>query len=136
MLKGSCLCGAVRYEITAPIRYASNCHCGQCRKTHGAAFASYGRVPIEHFRITAGAEAIGTFRSSSAGTRTFCSRCGSNLEWRGSSHPERISIALGTLDDDPGLRPSRHIFVASKAPWYEIADGLPQFAAHDTGGNG
>ena len=136
MLKGSCLCGTVRYEITAPIAYASHCHCGQCRKAHGAAFASYGRVPLEHFRITAGASAVRVFRSSAAAMRSFCSTCGSNLEWRGTADPERTSIALGTLDDDPGTRPGLHIFVGSKAPWFEIHDDLPQFDADATGGNG
>ena len=129
MIRGSCLCGAVRYEIDGPFASASHCHCGQCRKGHGAAFASYGLVSSAAFRIVAGAECIASYRSSATATRTFCRRCGSNLEWRGSATPERTAVALGTLDGDPGIRPGSHIFVASKAPWFEISDALPRFAA-------
>ena len=134
MIRGSCLCGRVRYEIEGRFSYASHCHCGQCRKGHGAAFASYGVLPSASLRYTAGSEVIRTYRATADATRTFCGECGANLEWRGSGTPERTGIALGTLDEDPGIRPAQHIFVGSKAPWYEIADDLPQFIA-DAAGN-
>jgi hypothetical protein len=127
MIRGSCLCGTVRYEISGPFSYASNCHCGQCRKAHGAAFASYGVLPSASLTYLSGREAIQSFASSPTATRTFCRHCGSNLEWRGNGTPERTGIALGTLDDDPGIRPQRHIHVASGAPWFAITDDLPQF---------
>ena len=130
MLRGSCLCRTVRYEIDGPIGSASHCHCSQCRKAHGAAFASYGRVRHADFRLTAGAEAIARYQASAHATRTFCRHCGSNLQWCPTATAGHFSIALGTLDDDPGIRPDRHIFVGSKAPWYTIEDQLAQFATY------
>ena len=129
MIRGSCLCGTVRYQINGSLTYASHCHCGQCRKSHGAAFASYGVLPSAALAYLSGQEAIASFQASATATRTFCRHCGSNLEWRGSGTPERTAIALGTLDDDPAIRPERHIHVASRAPWFTITDTLPQFAA-------
>ncbi len=130
MLNGSCLCRAVRYQIDGVVDHLSHCHCSQCRKAHGAAFASYGHVRYVDFRLTAGAEAIASYRASAHATRTFCRVCGSNLQWCPSASTEYFALALGTLDDDPGARPERHIFVGSKAPWYSIADPLPQFATY------
>ena len=115
MIKGSCLCGTVRYEIEGPFQYASHCHCSQCRKGHGAAFATYGVVASAAVRYTAGSEAITSYQASPTATRTFCRHCGSNLEWRGTATPERVGIALGTLDGDPLVRPRCHIFVGSRA---------------------
>jgi len=133
MIRGSCLCGTVRYEIDGPFSYASHCHCSQCRKGHGAAFATYGVLPRASLRYTAGRDSIASYQASPAATRTFCRHCGSNLEWRGSATPERTGLALGTLDDDPRIRPARHIYVGSRAPWYAPADGLPQFTADAAG---
>ena len=129
MLNGSCLCGTVRYRIDGPIYSASHCHSGQCRKAHGAAFASYAHVRYADFHLTAGADAVAEYRSSAHATRTFCRHCGSNLQWcpKGGDH---FALALGTLDDDPAIRPERHIFVGSKAPWYVIEDRLPQYAEY------
>ena len=135
MIRGSCLCGRVRYQIEGEFSYASHCHCGQCRKGHGAAFASYGVLPSVALKFTAGSDEIRSYQASATATRTFCGHCGSNLEWRGTATPERVGIALGTLDDDPKLRPRCHIFVGSRAPWFEITDDLPQFTAdadHDS----
>ena len=130
MLNGSCLCGTVRYRIDGVVDHASHCHCSQCRKAHGAAFASYGHVRYADFRVTTGAEAIASYQASPHAIRTFCRRCGSNLQWRPTGNAEYFALALGTLDDDPAVRPERHIFVGSKAPWYTIEDDLPQFAEY------
>jgi hypothetical protein len=97
-----------------------------CRKAHGAAFATYAGVARADFVLLAGAEALRSYRSSPKVTRTFCGTCGATLQWITDDRPDAVDIAMGTLDDDPGIRPALHIFVASKAPWYEIADGLPQ----------
>ncbi len=127
MLNGSCLCGTVRYRIDGPIDSISHCHCGQCRKAHGAAFATYGHVRPADFHVLAGADSIGRYQSSAHATRTFCRACGSNLQWIPAGASDHFALALGTLDDDPGTRPERHIFVGSKAPWSVIGDDLPQF---------
>jgi hypothetical protein len=130
MIRGSCLCGAVRYEIRGPLGRMSHCHCSMCRKAHGAAFGTYSSVARGDFVLLGGAESVRSYRSSPKVTRTFCGTCGATLQWITDDRPDRVDVAIGTLDDDPGIRPALHIFVASKAPWYEIADGLPQHDAN------
>ena len=130
MIRASCLCGDVRFEIDGPLAGASHCHCSMCRKAHGAAFGTYAAVNLADFRIVAGADRITRYGSSAGFVRTFCARCGSTLQWLRESKPEIVDVALGILDDDPGVRPERHIFVASKAPWHPITDRLPQHATY------
>ena len=130
MIRGSCLCGSVRYEIRGPLGRVTHCHCSMCRKVHGAAFGTYARVNDAEFAWTQGEGDIATYRSSQDVQRTFCRRCGSTLQFIRESRPEGFALAMGTLDDDPGVRPSRHIFVDSKAPWFEIHDELPQHRAY------
>jgi hypothetical protein len=130
MVRGSCLCGGVRFEISGPLGRTTHCHCSMCRKAHGAAFASYARVRASDFRWTAGEVLVTGYRSSPHVVRTFCSRCGSNLQWLDDRTPDRRDTALGVLDDDPGVKPSLHIFAADKASWFEITDGLPQQAGN------
>ena len=127
-LRGSCLCGAVRFEIRGPRGAMSHCHCAMCRKAHGAAFGTYSRVQRSDFVLLSGETGIRAYRSSPTVTRTFCGTCGSTLQWITDDRPDALDIAIGTLDDDPGVRPSLHIFTASKAPWFEITDALPQRA--------
>lgn len=124
--KGSCLGGRIRYEIAGPPEYIGNCHCANCRKSHGAAFASFARVLKSCFRFVSGEESVSRYRSSERVTRHFCGICGANLFSEVTSQPESMHLRVGTLDDDPGVRPSFHVFVGSKAPWFEITDGLPQ----------
>jgi hypothetical protein len=131
MITGSCLCGAIRFEIDAPITAISHCHCGMCRKMHGAAFATFGSVEREHLHWLSGTEHRQTYGSSARLEREFCSRCGSSLLCRSDDEPGVDYIALGTLDGDPGVRPEYHIWVDSKAPWYEITDELPRYAESD-----
>lgn len=128
MLRGSCLCCAVRYEIHGPISHVTHCHCSMCRKAHGAAFATYGRVERKDFLVTSGAEDISSYQSSPGVNRTFCRRCGSTLQFISEKRPGTLSVALGTLDDDPNVETSTHIFVGSKAPWFQITDDMPQHA--------
>ena len=126
MLRGSCLCGGVRYEIRGALGRASHCHCSMCRKAHGAAFGTYARVSRKEFTWLSGKADVQAYRSSQKVSRTFCRNCGSTLQFIHDDRPETFALALGTLDDDPGVRPSHHIFVGGKAPWFEISDGLPQ----------
>ncbi|HMJ12094.1 MAG TPA: GFA family protein [Polyangiaceae bacterium] len=129
MLSGGCLCGAVRYRITTNIKYITHCHCSMCRKQHGAAFASYALIGSKHVQIEDAEAQLCTYASSPSASRRFCGRCGSSLFWQQDSTPQLIDVALGTLDDDPVHRADAHIFVASKAPWFEITDDLPQYEA-------
>jgi hypothetical protein len=97
-----------------------------CRKAHGAAFGSYANVKDADFALLSGGAEIGGYQSTPEVTRTFCRRCGSTLQFISTKRPGTFSLAVGTLDDDPRLRPAFHIFVGSKAPWFDITDGLPQ----------
>jgi hypothetical protein len=126
-LLGSCLCGSVRYEITASLGDAEHCHCSMCRKAHGAAFSTNSVIPTEALTVTSGAALVSEYESSPNRRKCFCSNCGSQLFIRRLDKPEFTVVTLGTIDGDPRARPQRHVFVASKAPWYEIADALPQF---------
>jgi hypothetical protein len=127
MLHGSCLCGGVRYEIAGPLTFALNCHCSMCRKAHGAAFRSRARVRADDFKWVAGEELVTYYESSPGTHRGFCRVCGSPLLSRFDADPRRYGLPLGALDDDPGVKPGFHVFVANKAPWFDIADDLPQF---------
>ena len=126
MVKGSCLCGGAQFEIDGEIKLMANCHCSMCRKQHGAAFVTFVGVDTSDFRWVKGEDLLVRFQSSPAHTRGFCRVCGSSLP---DPDPAAATFFLpaGTLDDDPGPRPAAHIFVASKAPWFEISDELPQF---------
>lgn len=126
MLSGSCLCGGVRYEISGPLSSALYCHCAQCRKASGSSFATNASVARRDFAFIAGEELLGEFESSPGQVRCFCRRCGSPLVKRNAAKPEELRVRMGTLDGDPGIRIAAHIFAASKAPWTELSDGLPQ----------
>ncbi len=128
VVTGGCLCGAVRYEVSGPFLRAGHCHCERCRKHSGAACGTQGRVRREDFRLLAGEGAIRVYRpAEGAAVKAFCSICGSSLF--GGTWPDGpdVSIRLGSVDGDPGIRPQVHTFVASKAPWHEITDDLPQY---------
>jgi hypothetical protein len=128
--RGSCLCGAIRYEIDGPFGEMHHCHCSMCRKGHGAAFSTFARVSRASLRFLSGAEQLRRFRSSPPVQRSFCGGCGSSLLFEVDALPEVVWVAAGTLDDDPVMRPQAHIFVDSKAPWDCIVDGLPQFPGY------
>jgi hypothetical protein len=127
LLFGSCLCGSVRYEITAPLAVVEHCHCTMCRKSHGAAFSTNSVVATAAFTVTSGAALITEYESSPNRRKCFCSKCGSPLFIRRRDNPDVTVVILGTIEGDPHARPERHVFVASKAPWDNISDSLPQF---------
>ena len=131
-IRGSCLCGEVAWEISEPPESITHCHCSRCRKSHGAAFGTYMRSRAETFRFAHGRERVVRWESSPGCYRPFCGRCGSVVPdgepWHGS-----VGVPAGPLDDDPVSRPGAHIFAASKAPWYEIRDGLRRFDAYPAG---
>jgi hypothetical protein len=126
MHRGSCLCGAIAYEIEGPIESIVYCHCSMCRKWHGTAFRTRAAVRRDRFRFLRGEELLTRYRSSADTVKTFCRICGSPMVNSWDPEPENYGLALGTLETVPEGRPARHIFVGSKAPWFEITDGLPQ----------
>jgi hypothetical protein len=124
---GSCLCGGVRFEVELPFTDATYCHCSRCRKHSGAAASAQARVPRERFRLLAGEELIRVYDPGGA-LKAFCVNCGSSLFGGQWPEGERISVRLGALDGDPQVRPSRHSYVDSRAPWDELPDdGLPRY---------
>jgi len=126
-ITGGCLCGAVRYEITEQPAWAHNCHCSRCRKARGAAFASNLFVSRDSLRFSAGEDQIRRYKPPAAErfTNAFCRNCGSSLPWLNESRGLMV-VPMGSLDGDPGIAPRAHIFVGSKAPWFEITDALPR----------
>ncbi len=124
-ITGRCLCGAVRYAVNGPLIGADHCHCSKCRRAHGAAFATYADFKRGDFAWAAGQALVKVYEAPSGAGWCFCRKCGSTLA--GSENGEVTSITLGTVEGDPGIRPTCHIFVGSKAPWYEPDDGLPQY---------
>ena len=128
-VRGSCLCEGVRFEVTALFLRANYCHCTRCRKHSGTGALVQGRVPAEAFRLLQGEDLIEVYRPQGGMVKAFCRVCGSSLF--GGTWPEgpEVSIRLGSLDDDPGIRPQFHTFVDSVAPWETIPeDGLPRFS--------
>lgn len=126
MSSGRCLCGDVRWQVDAAYTTMTHCHCAMCRKTHGTAFATYCSAPLDALNWLAGASGIVRYRSSPAGERAFCGHCGSVVP---TEAPEegRVHVPAGCIDGDPGIRPTAHIFTASRAPWYAISDALPRY---------
>lgn len=121
------MCGSVRYEIEGPVGVAEHCHCSMCRKAHGAAFSTNTVVESTNFKVVSGSDSISEYASSPNRFRCFCSKCGSRLFIRRLNRPDLVVVAMGSMDDDPGQRPQRHVFAASKAPWYDIGADLPAY---------
>lgn len=123
MLKGSCNCGAVRYEIAGKVQGASVCHCSQCRKQSGHVWSS-AYVPDTALTITQD-RGLKWYASSDVAKRGFCGSCGAFLFWKMEAE-DTTSFSLGSLDGPTGLTLGKHIFVADKGDYYVIADDLPQ----------
>jgi hypothetical protein len=130
MIRGSCLCGDVEFEVEQVVGPFELCHCNRCRKTSGSAFMAAVGVRAAGFRFVRGSELIRTYeapvlREPPAYRTAFCPRCGSPVP-----DPEISSdwfeVPAGALDADPGRRPERHIFTHLKSPWFTITDGLPE----------
>jgi hypothetical protein len=131
VIKGSCLCGGVRFEVRRFVGPFELCHCSRCKKASGSAFVAGVGVMTEDFTLLDGADLIATYdapilRSPPAYRNSFCRRCGSPVP-NPPPGAKWFEIAAGLLEDDPGLKPDKHIFVEHKAPWFEIADNLPRY---------
>lgn len=126
MLTGSCLCGAVTYQVEQLDMPIGHCHCLTCQKAHSAAFASTAGVMREHFRWTRGEDRLSRYESSPGKLRWFCSGCGSQLiaERPAQAH---VIVRVATLDQDPGVRPAQHIWVSHDRPWLS-QDDLPAYS--------
>ena len=124
-LAGRCGCGAVRYTVEDAFVYAMNCHCSNCRAATGSAFKAFAGIEREKLELTEGEDQLLVFGEENLND-TRCRVCGSLL-FSVVRDGAYVHVALGSLVDAPALRPTKHIFVGSKAPWFEITDDLPQF---------
>ena len=133
MYKGSCLCGKVRFEISSEIQNIIYCHCSQCRKAQGSAFATNGNVEAGGFKFISGEDELTAYESSPGQTKYFCRNCGSPIMSKNDSSPNTVRVRLGVIESDITERPVAHIFATSKANWEEIAGDLPQYEAYEPG---
>lgn len=127
-IKGSCLCGGVAFEMTGTPTRVNHCHCSRCRKARGTANATNLLLPLSGVRFVRGEELLTTYKVPDAKhfTHVFCRVCGASMPRLDESRQIAV-IPMGAFDDDPGVRPERHIFTDSRAPWDEVVDGLPAF---------
>jgi hypothetical protein len=128
-LTGACVCGAVRFAVSAPLLAARYCHCTRCQRRTGTAFSVSGLTAPGSFAITAGEDSVRCYDPGDGWLKCFCSNCGGHVYTRNPENADEISVRFGALDQDPGIRPTVHQFVAYAAPWEPIPDdGLPRVA--------
>jgi len=127
-LRGKCYCGAVCYVVADEFLYAMNCHCSNCRRTTGSAFKPFAGIERAKLVVIEGQDKLQIFGKPDI-NNTHCRLCGSLL-FSVVRDGAFVHVAMGTLVDDPTIRPTKHIFVGSKAPWFTITDDLPQFEGH------
>jgi hypothetical protein len=125
VLNGGCECGAVRYRVADAFEYSLNCHCSRCRAGTGSAFKAFGGIPRERLEVVEGVDRLLVWGDDD-GNHTRCGVCGSLL-YSVVRDGGWVHVAFGSLADEPAIRPQAHIHVASKAPWFEITDDLPQY---------
>jgi hypothetical protein len=123
---GACLCAAVRFEVELPTLFCAHCHCGMCRRAHGAGYVTWLVVARRQFRIVAGAGELARYESSLHGVRSFCRICGSSLFFATTQRPDQIDVALANMDEPIDRAPEFHIFIDDKADWVQVGDDLPR----------
>jgi len=127
-LTGSCLCGAVRFEVDEPFEGVSACHCESCKKISGGVGTASGRVRTEAIRIVAGRDLLTTYQPAEGSAKTFCSVCGTNFFGGGWPESEHTSVRLSALEEPFEGKIGSHIFVRSVAPWEVLPeDGAERF---------
>jgi hypothetical protein len=127
-LRGGCLCGGVRFEVTEALVSSSYCHCTRCQRRTGTGASPQARVAPGSLVITQGDELVRAYEPDDGWAKLFCSNCGSSLFSRNPDDPSLMSVRLGAFDGDPGIRPQWRQYVAYAAPWEPIPeDGLERF---------
>jgi hypothetical protein len=123
------MCGGVRYEVAEPLLGAIYCHCKRCQRRGGAGFSVSALTAPGSYRTVAGEGLLAAWDPGDGGwVKSFCSRCGAHVFTTNPENPEMVGIRMGTLDEDPGIRPGAHQFTAYAAPWAPIPDDhLPRF---------
>ena len=127
-LTGRCNCGSVRFEVTEPLVGAGYCHCRRCQRRTGTAFSATARARPGTFHVLSGQDRLKAWKPGGGWEKWFCGECGSAIFTRDPADPARVGIRMGAFDDDPGVRPRHHQFVAYAAAWDPIPDdGLPRY---------
>jgi hypothetical protein len=126
--EGGCLCGKVRFRVTAPPIDSGYCHCRMCQKNSGAPVVAWISVPASGFSWIAGQP--GTYQSSAEGRRQFCGACGSYLVFLSKRFPDEVSVNTASFDDPEAFPPEMHIYTASQISWLHIDDGLPRYEGY------
>ncbi len=129
MYSGNCLCGGVRFQILDELEPIQVCHCSQCRKAQGTAFATNTPVKEAAFQLDSGAELLTSFEASSGKQRVFCSVCGSPIYSKKNALPGVLRIRAGLINGPLSVKPVAHFYTGSKTNWWPIKDDLPQFEA-------
>jgi len=126
-VSGSCFCKKVNYEITGNMGVFQYCHCSRCQKVSGSAHASNVFVTPGDFNWLSGEDSVGRYDPPETKyfATSFCKNCGSSLPWLSKSG-QVVIVPAGSLDDDPGIRPSKNIFCGSRSAWYTAASSLPE----------
>lgn len=127
MYTGQCLCGDVAFEYNGPLGPLALCHCSQCRRAHGSAFSASSPIQKVRFRFLRGEKSLTEYESQSGKYRAFCSRCGSHLYSRVDAIPGILRLRVGVINEPVQAKQVRHVYVGSRAEWFDITDGLPQF---------
>jgi len=127
MIEGHCECKSIGFRVDGEISDFSHCHCSQCRRLHGAAFATFAGVEAEDFHYITDTSTLKVYHSSDNHERYFCGDCGSNIMVKLLEYPDMFYLAMGVVNGDPPLPEAYHIFTGSKAPWHEIRDPGEQF---------
>jgi hypothetical protein len=129
--EGGCLCGKLRFRVTAPALDSGYCHCRMCQRNSGAPVVAWATFPAASFSWTAGDPA--TYPSSAEASRRFCASCGSYLVFVSAQSPGEISVNTASFDSPEAFPPRKHIFVESRLPWFRTADNLPEHVGHGEG---
>ena len=129
MISGHCECGRVRFEVDGEIEDFSHCHCSQCRRLHGAAYATFAGVSRRSFRYVSGEDDLRIYASSATNDRYFCGVCGSPILVDARDEPDFLYLSMSALEGNPPHPNGYHAYVGSKAPWHEITDTLEQYPA-------
>jgi hypothetical protein len=122
VLEGSCHCGAVRFSVTEDFSTVRVCHCTTCKKLSGGVGTTNGRARTDTVQITEGRDLISTYQPDEGSSKSFCSRCGSNLFGGGWPDSEFTSVRISALDSPFDRQPEAHIFVRSLAAWEVLPD--------------
>jgi hypothetical protein len=127
-VNGSCLCGAVHFEVRLPSKWCAHCHCNMCRKAHGAGYVTWVGFESDHFRLVTGDHHLSWFESSNGARRGFCSDCGSTMLFESERWPGETHVAMGCIDDPIDRKPQANSFFDAHVDWMPIDEALKVFS--------